>query len=239
MKGAPRDGPPDLQPPRGRRDHDPNGTAPSDRRRCGCRRVRRGAGRRGRAAHPELRPHGRRAAVRGMGERLERHARRQPGADLAVHRLARSRPAAAGRHPGRHRPDPPAQHPRPAGLARDAAAAGRAPRAERRRQRPRCRQGGRRSRRPATATTCSPRAGPARSSTRPARPRAGKQQVAMGLAGAIVVLPATAGQAYGSATTAYDDEAVMVLSEVDPALNTARRPGRASTSARSPRATGS
>ena len=52
----------------------------------------------------------------------------------------------------------------------------------------------------------------------------GKQQVAMGLAGAIVVLPNTPGQAYAAATTAYDDEAVMVLTEVDPALNSAVDP---------------
>ena len=136
----------------------------------------------------------RRAAVRGLGERFERHARRQPAADLALHRRLGSRAApAAGRHPGRHRPDPSAQHPRPAGVARDAAAAGRAARAERGRQRPRCRQGRRRGRttgdRDYTFTASRPgtflyEAGPTPS---------GKQQVAMGLAGAIVVLPSTAG----------------------------------------------
>jgi FtsP/CotA-like multicopper oxidase with cupredoxin domain len=52
----------------------------------------------------------------------------------------------------------------------------------------------------------------------------GKQQVAMGLAAALVVLPTTAGQAYGSATTAYTDEDVLVLTDVDPALNTAADP---------------
>jgi hypothetical protein len=52
----------------------------------------------------------------------------------------------------------------------------------------------------------------------------GKQQVAMGLVGAIVVLPNTPGQAYASVTTAYDDEAVMVLTAVDPALNGAPDP---------------
>ncbi|KQX62009.1 multicopper oxidase domain-containing protein [Angustibacter sp. Root456] len=50
----------------------------------------------------------------------------------------------------------------------------------------------------------------------------GTRQVAMGLAGALVVLPAD-GTAYGSQTgypsTAYDDEAVLVLSEIDPKLN--------------------
>ena len=45
----------------------------------------------------------------------------------------------------------------------------------------------------------------------------------MGLAGAFVVLPAD-GTAYGSQptgypSTAYDDEAVLVLSEIDPVLN--------------------
>ncbi len=50
----------------------------------------------------------------------------------------------------------------------------------------------------------------------------GARQVAMGLAGALVVLPAD-GTAYGTVTdrpsTAYDDDAVLVLSEIDPALN--------------------
>ena len=46
----------------------------------------------------------------------------------------------------------------------------------------------------------------------------GARQVAMGLAGALVVLPAD-GTAYGSAGSAYDDDAVMVMSEIDPALN--------------------
>ncbi|MDX6238045.1 MAG: hypothetical protein QOG10_2860 [Kribbellaceae bacterium] len=51
----------------------------------------------------------------------------------------------------------------------------------------------------------------------------GARQVAMGLAGAFVVLPAD-GTAYGSQpagfpATAYDDDAVVVLSEIDPAFN--------------------
>ncbi|MDQ2749452.1 MAG: multicopper oxidase domain-containing protein [Actinomycetota bacterium] len=50
----------------------------------------------------------------------------------------------------------------------------------------------------------------------------GARQVAMGLAGALVVLPAD-GTAYGTQSgmpsTAYDDEAVLVLSEIDPVLN--------------------
>ncbi len=52
----------------------------------------------------------------------------------------------------------------------------------------------------------------------------GKQQVAMGLAGALVVLPTTPGQAYTAASTAYDTEDVLVLSELDPALNTLADP---------------
>jgi hypothetical protein len=52
----------------------------------------------------------------------------------------------------------------------------------------------------------------------------GTRQVAMGLAGALVVRPAD-GTAYGVVTdypdTAYDDDAVVVLSEIDPALNAA------------------
>ena len=44
-------------------------------------------------------------------------------------------------------------------------------------------------------------------------------QVAMGLYGALVVRSTTAGQAYDDAATAFDDEQVLVLSEIDPALN--------------------
>ncbi len=51
----------------------------------------------------------------------------------------------------------------------------------------------------------------------------GARQVAMGLAGALVVLPGD-GTGYGSAATGYDDDALMVLSELDPALNTAADP---------------
>lgn len=49
----------------------------------------------------------------------------------------------------------------------------------------------------------------------------GTRQVAMGLAGALVVLPTDPSGAYGTAATAYDDEAVLVLSEIDPRLNAA------------------
>ncbi|MCB9155911.1 MAG: multicopper oxidase family protein [Caldilineaceae bacterium] len=51
-----------------------------------------------------------------------------------------------------------------------------------------------------------------------------QHQGAMGLYGALIVRPAAAGQAYDDATTAYDDEAVLVLSEVDPALNNSATP---------------
>ncbi|MFZ5856934.1 MAG: multicopper oxidase domain-containing protein [Chloroflexota bacterium] len=45
-----------------------------------------------------------------------------------------------------------------------------------------------------------------------------QHQVPMGLYGALVVLPSTPGQAYDASTT-FDNEAVIVLSEIDPALN--------------------
>jgi hypothetical protein len=45
------------------------------------------------------------------------------------------------------------------------------------------------------------------------------RQVLMGLYGALVVRPVTAGRAYDSAATAFDVEAVAVLSEVDPLFN--------------------
>ncbi len=46
----------------------------------------------------------------------------------------------------------------------------------------------------------------------------GSRQLAMGLVGALVVLPSD-GTAYGPASTDYQDESVMVLTEIDPALN--------------------
>jgi FtsP/CotA-like multicopper oxidase with cupredoxin domain len=46
-----------------------------------------------------------------------------------------------------------------------------------------------------------------------------QHQVAMGLYGALIVRPSTAGRAYGDASTAFSDEALVVLSEIDPALN--------------------
>jgi hypothetical protein len=45
-----------------------------------------------------------------------------------------------------------------------------------------------------------------------------EHQPAMGLHGALIVRPATAGQAYADPLTAYDQEAVLVLSEIDPVL---------------------
>ena len=47
----------------------------------------------------------------------------------------------------------------------------------------------------------------------------GARQVAMGVAGVLVVRPAGGANAYAGAATVYDDEAVVALSEVDPALN--------------------
>ncbi len=52
----------------------------------------------------------------------------------------------------------------------------------------------------------------------------GARQVALGLAGALVVLPANGTGAYGTAQSTYDDEAVLVLSELDPALNASANP---------------
>jgi hypothetical protein len=49
-------------------------------------------------------------------------------------------------------------------------------------------------------------------------------QSSMGLHGALVVNPSTSGQAYGGAESAYDQEAVLVLSEIDPALNNSGNP---------------
>jgi hypothetical protein len=56
----------------------------------------------------------------------------------------------------------------------------------------------------------------------------GARQVAMGLVGALLVRPPAAADGsvsgYGDATSTYQDEAVLVLSEVDPALNTSADP---------------
>lgn len=45
-------------------------------------------------------------------------------------------------------------------------------------------------------------------------------QVEMGLTGALIVRPATSGQAYGHADTAYDYEQLFFLTEMDPILHT-------------------
>jgi FtsP/CotA-like multicopper oxidase with cupredoxin domain len=50
------------------------------------------------------------------------------------------------------------------------------------------------------------------------------RQEAMGLYGALIIRPSTANQAYESAATAYDVEAPLVLSAVDPAFNGAADP---------------
>jgi Multicopper oxidase len=49
-------------------------------------------------------------------------------------------------------------------------------------------------------------------------------QSAMGLVGALVVKSATAGQAYAQPTSAYDEEATVVVSELDPVLNNSANP---------------
>jgi FtsP/CotA-like multicopper oxidase with cupredoxin domain len=51
-----------------------------------------------------------------------------------------------------------------------------------------------------------------------------QHQVAMGMYGALIVDPATTGQAYDSASTAFDNESVLVLSEIDPVLNNSASP---------------
>jgi FtsP/CotA-like multicopper oxidase with cupredoxin domain len=47
----------------------------------------------------------------------------------------------------------------------------------------------------------------------------GARQVAMGLGGGIIIRPATANQAYDIAASAYNDEALLVFNELDPAFN--------------------
>ncbi len=51
-----------------------------------------------------------------------------------------------------------------------------------------------------------------------------QHQVAMGLYGALVVRPANVTQAYDDAGTAFNDEAVLLMSEIDPALNNLANP---------------
>ncbi|OLB74451.1 MAG: hypothetical protein AUI14_23320 [Actinobacteria bacterium 13_2_20CM_2_71_6] len=50
-------------------------------------------------------------------------------------------------------------------------------------------------------------------------PSAAGRQLAMGLYGALLVRPATAGRAYDDASTAYDQESILVLSAIDPVFN--------------------
>lgn len=52
------------------------------------------------------------------------------------------------------------------------------------------------------------------------------KQVQLGLYGAVIVRPASPGQAYASAATAFDNEIVMVLSEIDPSFHLAVKEGR-------------
>ena len=47
----------------------------------------------------------------------------------------------------------------------------------------------------------------------------GPRQAAMGLFGALIVRPTTAGRAYDTAASTYDDEALLVYSEIDPRFN--------------------
>ena len=51
-----------------------------------------------------------------------------------------------------------------------------------------------------------------------------QHQVAMGLYGAFIVRPATPSQAYDDPATAFFDEALLVLGEIDPALNNSADP---------------
>jgi uncharacterized repeat protein (TIGR01451 family) len=52
----------------------------------------------------------------------------------------------------------------------------------------------------------------------------GQHQVGMGLYGALIVRPTTAGQAYNTASTAFQAEGVVVLGEIDTALNNLANP---------------
>jgi len=57
-----------------------------------------------------------------------------------------------------------------------------------------------------------------------ASPLLAAHQSAMGMYGALVVQSATSGTAYGSTATAFDEEALLVLSEIDPILNNSGTP---------------
>ena len=56
----------------------------------------------------------------------------------------------------------------------------------------------------------------------------GERQTALGLYGALIVRSQTAGQAYDSVASAYDVEAPLVLSAVDPAFNASADPASSS-----------
>jgi FtsP/CotA-like multicopper oxidase with cupredoxin domain len=51
-----------------------------------------------------------------------------------------------------------------------------------------------------------------------------QHQVAMGMYGALIVRPSIPGSAYNSVVSTFDDEALLVLSEIDPALNNSASP---------------
>ena len=51
-----------------------------------------------------------------------------------------------------------------------------------------------------------------------------RAQLAMGLIGALIVRPASAGRAYDDPSTTFTDESVLVLSDVDPKLNSSADP---------------
>lgn len=53
-------------------------------------------------------------------------------------------------------------------------------------------------------------------------------QIEMGLVGALIVRPATAGRAYAHSDTIYDDEVLMVLTEIDPVVHDLAEWGRES-----------
>ncbi len=91
------------------------------------------------------------------------------------------------------------------------------------------------SRRAAPRRTRSPPTVPGPTSTRPAPMPGAQHQIAMGLYGALVVEPATAGQAYDAATTRTTTDHVLVLGEIDPRAEQRRQPGRRSTCAPSRR----
>jgi hypothetical protein len=63
----------------------------------------------------------------------------------------------------------------------------------------------------------------------------GQVQVAMGLFGALVVQSSAAGTAYGTSASAFVDQSLLVLSEIDPALNNSADPTAYNMSGYAPR----